>query len=220
MMQIRYTLLVIIAGTLSMYCQTPSNAVHLWDGKNLDHWEFINKSGAAIHSVCQYDTGRVLAVEGTPLGYLATIDSFENYKLHVECRWAHGAAQNSNSGVLIHIASGPVDRGLWPICFQVQMKISRAGDILPMAGAKFAEPLSSAPDAKTPLRERRESDSERPLGEWNIVEIICSRDTLTCTVNGVMQNQVSQCMPQRGKIGIQLEGTPFELRNIWLTSRE
>ena len=116
----------------------------------------------------------MLAITGKPIGYLATIDSFENYKLHLEYRWPIDAAKNSNSGVLIHIASGPIDRNTWPLCFQIQTKIAHTGDLLPMAGAKFAEPLSTAPEAKTPLLERQKSDSEKPIGDWNIVDIVCS----------------------------------------------
>jgi hypothetical protein len=86
-----------------------------------------------------------------------------------------------------------------------------------MAGAKFIEPLSTLPDAKTPQLERKKSDSEKPVGEWNIVEVVCLNDTIECMINGFVQNKVTQCDPHSGKIGIQLEGTPFQLRNIWLT---
>jgi hypothetical protein len=119
--------------------------------------------------------------------------------------------------VLIHIASGPIDRNTWPLCFQIQTKITRAGDLLPMAGAKFDEPLSTIPEAKTPLLERQKPDSEKPVGEWNIVDIICRDSTIVCSINGIVQNHVTNCQPHAGKIGIQLEGVPFKLRNIWLT---
>ena len=63
----------------------------------------------------------------------------------------------------------------------------------------------------------KKPDSEKPLGEWNIVEVVCLNDTIECMINGIVQNKVTQCDPHSGKIGIQLEGTPFQLRNIWLT---
>jgi hypothetical protein len=147
---------------------------------------------------------------------LVTTGSYENYRLHIEYRWPADAVQNSNSGVLVHVASGPVDRNTWPLCFQVQTKITRAGDVLPMAGAKFAEPLSTAPGARTPQLERRQPDSEKPFGEWNAIDIVCRDGTLEVSVNGVLQNTVTRCEPREGKIGFQLEGTPFELRNIRL----
>ena len=135
-------------------------------------------------------------------------------------RWPADAVKNSNSGVLVHVASGPVDRNTWPLCFQVQTKITRVGDLLPMAGAKFVEPLSTAPGAMTPQLERRQPDSEKPLGEWNSFDIVCRGDTLEVSVNGVLQNTVTRCEPHAGKIGIQCEGFPYELRNLRLTPLE
>ncbi len=119
--------------------------------------------------------------------------------------------------MLINIASGPIDRNIWPLCFQIQTKIAHVGDLLPMAGAKFAESLSTAPGAKTPQLERQKSDSEKPIGQWNIIEIVCRDSTIECIINGIVQNCVTKCEPPAGKIGIQLEGFPYELRNIWLT---
>jgi hypothetical protein len=34
------------------------------------------------------------------------------------------------------------------------------------------------------------------------------------SINGVAQNRVSGAMPKSGPIGFQLEGTPYELRNL------
>jgi hypothetical protein len=65
--------------------------------------------------------------------------------------------------------------------------------------------------------DRQKPDSEKPLGEWNIVDIVCRDSTIEWTINGVIQNRVTKCEPHSGKIGIQLEGFPFELRNIWVT---
>jgi len=180
-------------------------------------WEFFTTPAADINSVCKIEPDSLLAVAGKPIGYLATIDSYENYKLHLEYRWLIDAAKNSNSGILVHISSGPIDRNIWPICFQIQTKITRVGDLLPMAGARFIEPLSTSPEAKTPLLERQKSDCERPVGEWNIVDITCLDSTVECMINGIVQNRVTKCIPHTGKIGIQLEGFPYELRHIWLT---
>jgi hypothetical protein len=37
------------------------------------------------------------------------------------------------------------------------------------------------------------------------------------TVNGVLQNRVSQAAPNSGRIGFQLEGAAYELRHVVLT---
>jgi hypothetical protein len=203
--------------TLSVFGQAPTKTRDLWKSKNYAGWEFITPSSTDIQLVCQRVSDSVVHVAGKPIGYLATIDSYENYTLHFEYRWPMDAAQNSNSGVLVHISSGPIDRNIWPVCFQIQTKISRVGDILPMPGAKFFEPLSSAPDAKTPLLERQKSDCEKPVGQWNFVDIVCRDSTIECSMNGIILNHVSKCSPHAGRIGLQLEGVPFELCNMRLT---
>jgi len=207
---------VLVSITISIYGQS-SKTIKLWNGKDYTGWELVTNSATDIKSVCKIKPDSVIAVAGKEIGYLATIDSYENYKLHIEYRWPNDAAKNSNSGILINIVSGPIDRNTWPLCFQIQTKIEHVGDLLPMAGSKFAEPLSTAPGAKTPQLEHQKPDSEKPIGQWNIVDIICRDSTIECMINGIVQNCVSKCEPPAGKIGIQLEGFPYELRNIWLT---
>jgi hypothetical protein len=44
---------------------------------------------------------------------------------------------------------------------------------------------------------------------------VVSRDgTIEVSINGVAQNRVSGAAPRSGRIGFQLEGTPYELRNV------
>jgi hypothetical protein len=217
---VRY--LALLSSVLSIFgaALTASPATDLWNGRDLTGWEFVSPSPTDIKTVCTITSDGVLAVAGKPVGYLLTTGSYENYRLHVEYRWPVDAAKNSNSGVLVHVASGPVDRSTWPLCFQVQTKITRAGDVLPMAGAKFAEPLSIAPGARTPQLERRQPDSEKPFGEWNAIDIVCRDGALEVSVNGVRQNTVTRCEPRAGRIGLQCEGFPYELRNFRLTPLE
>ena len=211
-------IILFIITSASLFGQSTLKIIKLWNNKDLAGWEFLNNSATDINSVCKIEPDSTIAVTGKPIGYLATIGSYKNYKLHLEYRWPSDAAKNCNSGVLIHIASGPIDRNTWPLCFQIQTKITRVGDILPMAGANFIEPLSTPPGAKTPLIERQRPDSEKPIGEWNVIDITCLDSTIECMVNGIVQNHVTKCKPQSGKIGVQLEGFPFELRHIWLTA--
>jgi Domain of Unknown Function (DUF1080) len=188
----------------------------LLNGKDLTGWKLIAQTKTPLSKACQVDSAGILHVVGKPVGYLLYDKTFINYHLHVEWRWPVNAAKNSNSGVLVHISSGPLDRNTWPLCFQFQTKLSRAGDILPMAGAVFHEALSTPANAKTPQLDRMSESSEKPLGEWNSYDIECTHGEMSCTVNGVKQNHVTQANPASGQIGIQLEGTPYDLRNITL----
>ena len=174
-------------------------------------WEFVTEPATALGTVCVRRPDGVITAAGKPVGFIATTASYENYRLHAEWRWP--GKPGCNGGVLLHISSGPKDRA-WPLCFQVQTKNGNAGDFLPMAGATFAEKLSTPLDAKTAILNHAAPDSEKPVGEWNTCDITCRNGTVEVTINGVLQNHVTQAAPRAGRIGFQFEGSPFELRNV------
>jgi hypothetical protein len=200
----------------SVRAESPRQVLDLLAGKNLAAWDLVAlpATPADLAKVCTFNADGSLAVAGKPVSYLATKASYENFRLHAEWRWPKDAAKNSNGGVLLNISGGPTNGTAWPRCFQMQLKLARAGDMLPMNGSTFAEKLSTPPDAKTPQLDRRAESSERPLGEWNTCDIVSRGDTIEVTVNGVLQNKITKCAPAAGTIGFQLEGTPFELRNV------
>jgi len=190
----------------------PGHGTELFNGHDLAGWEFVTTPVVEISAVCKVMPGGIIAADGSPVGFLATTASYENYRLRAEWRWT---AKPGNGGVLLHISSGPKDRA-WPECLQVQTKHKSAGDLLPMAGAGFAEPLTSAPGASPAIRARTAADSEKPAGEWNTCEVLCRGGTVEVTVNGVLQNRVTGVTPRAGRIGFQFEGAPFELRRVTL----
>ncbi len=182
------------------------------DATTLDAWEFVTpEKTVRAATVCTPQPDGSLLCAGTPTGFLATKATPADYTLHLEWRWT---AKPGNGGVLLHITSGPRARA-WPVSFQVQTKLKPVGDLLPMAGATFAEPLTSAPNT-TPTKARLAADSERPAGEWNSCDIVCRGDTITVTVNGVEQNRVTGTSARAGRIGLQFEGAPFAIRAMRL----
>jgi hypothetical protein len=211
-----FTLVALVAvticfGTALPSAQQPLSVITMSAG--FSGWEFVTDPAVPIADVCAVRPNGVIAVRGSPIGYLATTASLRNYRLHAEWRWPDKAG---NSGALVHISSGPKDRQ-WPVSFQVQWKNTAVGDLLPMAGATFAEPLSTPPGAKTPQLNHRGSDSERPVGDWNDCDVVCLGDTIEVSINSVRQNRVSAVSVFEGRVGFQLEGTPFELRNVSIT---
>ncbi|MCQ2394325.1 MAG: DUF1080 domain-containing protein [Kiritimatiellae bacterium] len=60
----------------------------------------------------------------------------------------------------------------------------------------------------------READNEKPLGEWNRVELVCSGGDVTVTFNGRIVNRGFNAKPTRGRLQLQSEGCPIEFRNI------
>jgi hypothetical protein len=190
-----------------------AGAVELFNGRDFSGWELQTTPAASIADAFRVLPDGVIASEGKPSGFLATTANYRNYKLHVEWRWA---GKPGNGGVLLHISPGTFDR-VWPVSLQVQTKYGNVGDLLPMAAGSFAEPLTSKPGAETRIKARTAADSEKPAGEWNTCDIVSRDGTVEVTVNGVLQNRVTQVSPASGHVGFQLEGTPYELRHVELT---
>jgi hypothetical protein len=214
--------LVTLAAVSALTCvraASPTKSTDLLPAGDLSAWELVTlpTTHATIGGLCTFNADGSLAVAGKPVSYLATKVTYENFRLHAEWRWPANAAKNSNGGVLLSIGSGPTHGTAWPVCFQMQLKPTRAGDILPMNGGTFAEKLSTPPDARTPQLDRTHAaGSEKPLGEWNACDIVCRGGTIEVSVNGVLENTITHCEPAAGKVGFQLEGTPYELRNVRL----
>ena len=206
----RPTLLAAVALLVFVASGCAAPPAPLFNGRDFAGWEFVTAPARDIREVCSVGPDGIIAAAGQPVGFIATTASHENYRLHAEWRWTE---KPGNSGVLVHISSGPKDRA-WPLCLQVQTKYKSAGDLLPMAGASFAEPLAA--DQKTPQRPHTAADSEKPAGEWNSCDILCQGNTLEVTINGIRQNRVTNVTPHAGRIGFQFEGAPFQLRNVTL----
>jgi hypothetical protein len=190
-----------------------AGAVELFNGRDFSGWELQTTPAASVTDAFQVLPDGVIASAGKPSGFIATRESYRNYKLHVEWRWP---GKPGNGGLLLHISPGTLDR-VWPVSLQVQTKFGNVGDLLPMAAASFAEPLTSAAGAETRIKARTAADSEKPAGEWNTCDIVSRDGTVEVSVNGVLQNRVSKVSPASGRIGFQLEGTPYELRRVELT---
>jgi hypothetical protein len=203
----------IALGSVVALGQQPAPALILASAADLAGWVCVTDPPSHLADVVTARPDGVIGVTGTPTGYLATKASYGNYRIHAEWRWP---GKPGNGGVLLHISPGPKDRQ-WPLSFQVQLKNTAVGDLLPMAGATFGEPLSTPPGAKTPQLNHAAPDSERPAGEWNTCDIVCRDDTIEVVINGVLQNRVTRCSLREGHVGFQLEGTPFELRNVSVT---
>jgi hypothetical protein len=203
---------LVSAAILTLSVQS-AGAVDLFNGRDFSGWELQTTPSAAIGDAFRVLPDGVIAAEGKPSGFLATTASYRNYKLHVEWRWT---GKPGNGGVLLHISPGTFDR-VWPVSLQVQTKHGNVGDLLPMAAGSFAEPLTSKPGADTRIKAHTAADSEKPVGEWNACDVVSQDGVVEVTINGVLQNRVTQVSPASGQVGFQLEGTPYELRHVELT---
>ncbi|MEO8359320.1 MAG: DUF1080 domain-containing protein [Vicinamibacteria bacterium] len=196
----------------------PDRPIELFPKGSLENWEYVAGSPADIAQVASVADG-VVTVAGKPSGYLTTRVVYAEYALHAEWRWTDATAASKNGGVLVNITSGPVQQGLWPTSFQVQLKTEHEGDVLSMGDAHFIETPTTLgrPASPSNTLARRENTAGKSLGDWNSVDVTVRGDVVEATVNGVLQNRVSGCTPSSGRIGFQLEGQPYQLRNVTIS---
>jgi hypothetical protein len=90
------------------------------------------------------------------------------------------------------------------MCIEAQLANSDAGNTFAIFGAKFRGKKDAAAQKK----------AIKPVGEWNVEEVTCRGDQITCKINGVEVATGTGAMPDGGRIGWQSEGSPIQFRNI------
>jgi hypothetical protein len=138
---------------------------------------------------------------------MRTKDAYSNYKLHVEWRWPSEA---TNSGVFIH---AQLPDSVWLRCVECQLQAGNAGDFVCMNGAD----MDQHADKKKSFVSKMSKSSEKPVGEWNKMEVICKANTIEVIVNGVLQNKGTNVNLSQGSVCLQSEGKDIEFRNVFLT---
>lgn len=66
----------------------------------------------------------------------------------------------------------------------------------------------------------KEGDVQKPVGEWNVLEVIAKGDTLQYILNGHVVNEAFAVSPSAGCIGIQTEGAEMAVRRYELLPLE
>jgi hypothetical protein len=176
----------------------------LFAPENSEKWVIILADKSKKNNdVFSFNDG-VLKVGTATAGYIRTKKSFKNYTLKVDWRWTKKAG---NSGVLLHIQQNDT---VWPVCFQVQQKADAAGDIICMNGL-WANECTDKVKFTVP---KKNTSNEKPIGEWNSMEVICKNGTLTVFINNLLQNKITGMTKTKGYIGFQAEGCEMEFRKL------
>ena len=204
----------------------PSDAIVLFDGKNLDEWVSVRDKGPAGWAVA----GGIATVNKTA-GNIETKRKFKNYQLHIEWRIPQGIAGSGqgrgNSGVFL-ASTGPGDAGYE---LQILDSYENTTYVNGQAGSLYKQyaPLVNA--------------NRRP-GEWQTYDVVWTAPTFNadrslktparCTAfhNGVLvQNDAvlegatvfigapSYTAYESAPIKLQAHNDPSEpisFRNIWI----
>ena len=134
----------------------PSDAIVLFDGKNLDEWV-----SAQDHSPAKWDVanGIMTVSKAHGVGNIETKRSFKNYQLHLEWKIPEnitGSGQaRGNSGVFL-ASTGPGDDGYE---LQVLDNYNNATYVNGMAGSLYKQAIPLANACRKP-------------GEWNVYDVV------------------------------------------------
>jgi Domain of Unknown Function (DUF1080) len=107
----------------------------------------------------------------------------------------------------------------------VQMMHQNAGDFWCIGEDIMVEDMEKRRGKKenwgvTEGKERRilnlTDGSEKPLGEWNKMKIICKGNTVKVWVNDILVNEGFNCTASEGQIALQAEGAEVAFRKVVL----
>jgi len=213
----------------------------------------LTKDPLGIFQVVSEDGEPAVRVSGEVNGSLATKAEFENYHFRVQVKWGEKKWYNRedalrNSGLLYHgTGDYGVGLGVWKQSHECQVMETMFGDSYRM-GDTYSSIRASIPegeqryvyDPNAELVEfgqdkqggkicSKSVTNEKPLGEWNTIEIICVGTTSVHIINGVvnMVNEDSHLMVNgqkvplsKGNIQLQSEGAEVFFRKMEIRPME
>ncbi len=208
----------------------------------------LNNDREGVFRVTKEDGKPALRISGTHFGGISTTDEFRNYHLRLEFKWGMLKSnprkdKKRDSGLLYHaVGSHGADYGFWMRSQEFQIQEGDCGDYWGVAGGIMDVPAEGSerekyvytPNAKlltfsetSPQYRRcnKNPDAEKPIGEWNSVELYCLGDTAVHIMNGktVMvlyhsrqADNGKETPLKEGKIQLQSEGAEIFYRAIQL----
>jgi hypothetical protein len=207
--------------------------------------DFDELAGAAttdkVFSITEENGEKIIRISGEINGSLATLESFENYHLQLVFKWGEEVYSRRNSGLLYH-SFGPFGESFdtWMANIECQLMHDNLGDTYLMSNTTCetaathnagdeqyyytpGEGLMQFGEHANGRMIRKSSDAEKPLGEWNTVDLYCFGRTAVHVVNGVtvMVNENTGTyldgtisVLTAGKIQIQSEGAELFVKKV------
>ncbi|HSG70037.1 MAG TPA: DUF1080 domain-containing protein, partial [Planctomycetaceae bacterium] len=214
--------------TSPLYGKTDTNAISLFNGKDLNGWHVDVPEADTRPDLKPSFLVRdgKLVTAGDPRGHLITDREYANYRLEVEYRYPD---KSGRCGVLVHASKPRALYNMYPQSIEVQMASDHAGDfwcigeditVPNMVDRRGPKDKWGITEGKARRIQNLTDDSEKPVGEWNLMTIECVGDEIKVWVNGDLVNHGSKCTASKGQIALQAEGSAVEFRNLTLTPIE
>ena len=205
----------------------------------------VNRDPRGVFSVVRIDGAPVVRISGETYGALISQSEYEDYHLRFQFRWGTQRwpprpLAPRDTGCCYH-SVGPhgASYGFWMRSFEFQIQEGDVGDFYSLAGvivdvtatptdpANLKSDLAYTPTAPrivgTTRRVIKAATVERPLGEWNTLDLYCLGQIGVHVVNGHTQVMLSGLRHKmgdgevpltRGKLQFQSEAAEVFFREI------
>ena len=207
-----------------------------------------DKDPLRVFSVVELDGQPALRSSGQIFGYISTQERFHDYHLKLQFRWGQKrwpprTEVVRDSGLLYHVhGDGGFSGGVWPRSGELQIQEHDCGDLYAIGTQMTVKARQQNEKSwiydpkgeptiflqKKPIGNRciRLADHEKPVGEWNTIELLCIGDSITSVVNGEVVMRLNRARDDNddtqplaeGRIALQSEGAEVFYRNIELRS--
>ena len=210
------TAALFVAISTQVRSQDADGFVPLFNGKDLTGWRPVNVA-ADTFSV----RDGMIVTTGVPTGFMATERQYENFI--VELDWQH-MKEGGNSGLFIWGEGLPAPGVPYAKGIEVQILdlgyeknkgawewFTSHGDIFPIWGATMT---AVAPTAKSGVRSFPSEKRVKPSPEWNHYRVECNNGEIHLSVNGKEVTVGKDCVPRKGYICLESEGSECHFKNI------
>ncbi len=203
---------LILWGLLILGCvgHAAENWKPLFNGRDFTGWTNVN----CAPSTWTMRDGMVVST-GVPTGVLRTLRQYENFV--VELEWKHIKA-GGNAGFFVWSGALPVCGQPFTKAIEVQVLDGHESEVATSHGDVFAiQGASMIPDRPHPKGWSRCLPSEKlahAAGEWNHYRVECRDGHVSLAVNGKVVSGGSNCVPRKGFICLESEGSECHFRNL------
>ncbi|HKM92422.1 MAG TPA: DUF1080 domain-containing protein [Prolixibacteraceae bacterium] len=198
-----------------------------------------------VFSIISLNGENVIRISGEVNGSLATKENYNNYHLKLVFCWGDTVFTSRNSGLLYHsFGQFGAAFGTWMANIECQLMHQNMGDTYLMLNTVCQTNAQKSENSNkfifTPNAQaidfgqhangsmiRKASNHEKPIGEWNTIELYCFGTTAIHVVNGVtvMVNKNTGTFENgktkplnSGKIQIQSEGSELFIKTVEIRS--
>ncbi|MBI3876977.1 MAG: DUF1080 domain-containing protein, partial [Verrucomicrobia bacterium] len=215
----RHSLLLVltVASALSLRAADKDGFVPMFNGRDLTGWHQVNCAPETF-----FVRDNMIITTGIPTGTLRTDRMYENFIIELE--WRH-MKSGGNSGLFLW--GDPITAPGTPFSRGIEVQIlddgynakgknewfTTQGDLFPIHGATMT-PLGRI--SKNGARAFPTEDRTKSSPEWNHYRVVCTNGTISHSINGKEVTTAKDCIPRKGYLCLESEGSECQFRNLRL----